>query len=224
MNSDDRIQSVDISSSSLQIDIDIAGTPISDFPKVALDITKKVIPIVEADNDNFTVFINLVDMVSNELIRKSRWPLGTGDRDYISTYYYDETGSLDSSIFSFSQGVTVDRSELEGSNSDNNTDSSSIQSPTLGERNALNSARSYLNYSAFSRSGLIKQLEFEGYTTDEATYAVNNVGADWNEQAEKMAQAYLDYSSFSRQGLIDQLVFEGFTRAQAEHGVQAVGY
>lgn len=95
---------------------------------------------------------------------------------------------------------------------------------TIGEQNALSTAMDYLDYSGFSYSGLIDQLEFEGYTTEEATYAADNCGADWNEQAARMAQDYLNSSSFSRQGLIDQLVFEGFTQEQAEHGVSAVGY
>lgn len=71
---------------------------------------------------------------------------------------------------------------------------------------------------------LVGQLEFEGYTHEEATFAADNCGADWNEQAAKCAQNYLEYSSFSRQGLIDQLVFEGFTYEQAEYGVSAAGY
>ena len=85
-------------------------------------------------------------------------------------------------------------------------------------------AKRYLDYTAFSYSGLIEQLEYEGYSTEEATYAVDNCGADWNEQAALKAQDYLDYASFSRSGLIDQLLFEGFTSEQAEYGVTAVGY
>ena len=95
---------------------------------------------------------------------------------------------------------------------------------TIGEKNALSKALSYLDYSAFSYSGLVKQLEFEGFTHQEAVYGVDNSGADWNEQAALKAQSYLDYSAFSRQGLIDQLEFEGFTSEQAEYGVKAVGY
>ncbi len=95
---------------------------------------------------------------------------------------------------------------------------------TIGQKNALKKAGAYLDYSAFSYSGLIKQLKYEGFSTEEATYAVNNCGADWNEQAAVKAQAYLDYSSFSRSSLIEQLEYEGFTKKQAEHGVNAVGY
>lgn len=96
--------------------------------------------------------------------------------------------------------------------------------PTTGERNALGRAHEYLNYSAFSYSGLIDQLKYEGFSDSEAQYAADHCGADWNEQAAKRAAEYLDYSSFSRSGLIEQLEYEGFTRSQAEYGVTAVGY
>jgi hypothetical protein len=70
---------------------------------------------------------------------------------------------------------------------------------------------------------LIGQLEFEGFSTADATYGVDAQKADWNVQAAKSAKSYLKYSSFSRIGLIDQLVFEGFTQAQAEYGVSTTG-
>lgn len=104
--------------------------------------------------------------------------------------------------------------------------STSIVEPplTFGQQNALSKAYDYLDYSAFSHDGLIEQLSFEGFSTEEATYAADNCGADWNEQAALKAQEYLDYSSFSRDGLIEQLEFEGFTSSQASYGVDAVGY
>ncbi len=95
---------------------------------------------------------------------------------------------------------------------------------TMGQKNALQTAGQYLDYSAFSYKGLVEQLEFEGYSNADAVWAVDRCGADWNEQAAKSAKSYLEYSSFSRQGLIDQLVFEGFSVEQASYGVSAVGY
>ena len=95
---------------------------------------------------------------------------------------------------------------------------------TTGERNAREMAADYLDYSSFSRSGLIDQLKYEGFTTAQAEYGVDAQGANWNAQAALMAADYLDYSSFSRSGLIDQLKYEGFTTSQAEYGVNAVGY
>ena len=94
---------------------------------------------------------------------------------------------------------------------------------SLSQRNALNKAKDYLDYTAFSRTGLIKQLEFEGFSNADATWATDNCGADWNEQAYKKAKEYLDFTSFSHSGLIDQLEYEGFTSEQAEYGVNKVG-
>lgn len=95
---------------------------------------------------------------------------------------------------------------------------------TLSQKNAVKTAKSYLDYSGFSRQGLIEQLEFEGYSTEDSTYAVDNSGANWNEECAETAQNYLDYSSFSRDGLYEQLQFEGFTDEQINYGLSAVGY
>jgi colicin import membrane protein len=94
---------------------------------------------------------------------------------------------------------------------------------TVSQQNALRSADNYLEFAAFSRTGLIDQLEFEGFSTEDATWGVDRVTVDWNEQAADSAKAYLEFSSFSHSGLVDQLVFEGFTAEQAEYGVSQTG-
>ncbi|MET3903274.1 Ltp family lipoprotein [Paenarthrobacter sp. 4246] len=94
---------------------------------------------------------------------------------------------------------------------------------TVSQQNALRKATSYLEFTAFSYPGLIKQLEFEKYSTEDATWAADRVKVDWNQQAAKKAKNYLEFSSFSRAGLIDQLLFEGFTPEQAEYGVSQTG-
>jgi hypothetical protein len=94
---------------------------------------------------------------------------------------------------------------------------------TLEQENAIGTAGDYLDYSAFSRSGLIGQLKYEGYSTAVATFAVDHVTVNWNEQAYLSAKAYLDYTHFSRSGLIGQLKYEGFTTKQATYGVTKAG-
>ncbi len=47
---------------------------------------------------------------------------------------------------------------------------------TVSQRNALRSAESYLDFQGFSRKGLIKQLEFEGYTAEQAAFGVTSTG------------------------------------------------
>ena len=112
---------------------------------------------------------------------------------------------------------------LEPKDEENNAEESTT-TITIGQQNALDMAKDYLNYKAFSYSGLIKQLEYEKFSIEDASYAADNCEADWNEQAAKMAKEYIDYTSFSRDGLIDQLEHEGFTTEQAEHGATSVGY
>lgn len=101
---------------------------------------------------------------------------------------------------------------------------SNTSTATTGERNALSKAKDYLRYAAFSYSGLIEQLEYEGFTNSEAVYGADNCGADWDEQAVLKAAEYLDFTSFSRQGLIEQLEFEGFTHEQAVYGAEQNGF
>lgn len=87
------------------------------------------------------------------------------------------------------------------------------------QENAIRKAESYISYSSFSRTGLIEQLEYEGFSNEESTFAVDYIKVDWKEQAVLKADSYLEYSSFSKSGLIEQLVYEGFTNDEATHGV-----
>lgn len=95
--------------------------------------------------------------------------------------------------------------------------------PTTSQANALRMAKQYLQSMGFSYSGLVKQLEYEGFSNADAAYGADNCSADWNAQAAKVAQQYLDTMAFSRQSLIEQLEYDGFTSEQAAYGVSAVG-
>lgn len=94
---------------------------------------------------------------------------------------------------------------------------------TVSQQQALGDARDYLNVEHFSRTGLIKQLQFDGYSAADATYAADAVGADWMAEAAGAAADYLKVEHFSHSGLVKQLEFDGFTAAEAEHGTTSVG-
>jgi hypothetical protein len=98
-----------------------------------------------------------------------------------------------------------------------------LANATVSQKNALSKAKSYLSYTAFSHDGLVDQLVYEQFSTADATYGADNVGANWNEQAAKKAKDYMSHSSFSRGGLIDQLEYEKFTPDQATYGANSVG-
>lgn len=100
---------------------------------------------------------------------------------------------------------------------------------TTSQKNAILQAQSYLEFTPFSRSGLIEQLSSEygnGYDIEDAIFAVEYLESenkvDWNEQAIKQANSYLESSPFSRLGLIDQLSSEygsGYTIEEAENAI-----
>lgn len=115
-----------------------------------------------------------------------------------------------------SRGVAVSQ----GTDTNNNVNSSK---ETVSQRNAVSKAKSYISYSAFSREGLIAQLEYEKFSHEDAVYGADHCGANWNEQALKKAKSYLGHSAFSYQGLIDQLEYEKFTPEQAKYGVDRCG-
>jgi hypothetical protein len=100
---------------------------------------------------------------------------------------------------------------------------------TLAMQNALSAARDYLDFSAFSRQGLIDQLSSNygsGFKVEDATWAVDQLNTDWKEQAVRAAKEYLDFSPFSRQGLIDQLSSafgSKFTVEEATYAVNKIG-
>lgn len=125
--------------------------------------------------------------------------------DY-NNYDYDYDDYVDSNYDSDIGETTKD---------DNNLSSDKIS--------ALQKAKDYLAYSAFSKSGLIDQLQYEGFSEEDAKYAVDNCGADWDEQAKQKAIDYLHSTPFSKSGLADQLEYEGFSKEEAENAVDNCG-
>ena len=129
-----------------------------------------------------------------------------------------------SSVETTEEENTVDEaSTVEATTTEEQTEEVTEPALSVAQENAIRKAESYLQFSAFSKSGLIDQLEFEGFSTEEASFAVENIKVDWKEQAADKAQSYLDLSGFSRSGLIEQLEFEGFTTEEATYGVDKVG-
>ena len=97
------------------------------------------------------------------------------------------------------------------------------------QQQAVGSAESYLEFSGFSRQGLIDQLSSEygdQFSVEDATVAVDSLNVDWNAEAVESAQSYLEFSNFSCQGLIDQLSSEfgdQYTVEEATYGANQTG-
>lgn len=95
----------------------------------------------------------------------------------------------------------------------------SVAAPTSDRSQATSMAKSYLRSQGFSKSGLVEQLEYEGFSHSVAVWGASHAGANWLTQAVLVAKSYLRSQPFSRSGLLDQLEFEGFTHYQASYGV-----
>lgn len=93
----------------------------------------------------------------------------------------------------------------------------------VANNKALESAKSYVDMSGFSYEELISQLEYEGFTHDEAVSAADSCGADWNAEALESAKSYIEMSGFSYTSLVSQLEYEKFTHDQAVYGADNCG-
>lgn len=102
-------------------------------------------------------------------------------------------------------------------------DSTQVAPTTAEQKKALDAAANYVDTLSISRSGLIKQLKHDGYSTDVATYAADNCGANWQKEAKEMAEEYMDATTFTYEEMVTQLTSEGFTEDQAKLGARAAG-
>jgi hypothetical protein len=90
---------------------------------------------------------------------------------------------------------------------------------------AVERAKSYLESGAISKKGLVRQLEYEGFSRADAKFAVKYLAPDWDEEAVEAAENYVRFESFSKKSLIELLTTkELFTSPQAKLGARAVGF
>lgn len=100
---------------------------------------------------------------------------------------------------------------------------------SVAQKQAIGSAKNYIDVGAFSRAGLMHQLTSkygEGFSKSDAEFAVDHVKVSWNKEAVQAAENYLSTGNFSRAGLINQLTSQygdRFTHAQAVYAVDHVG-
>lgn len=167
------------------------------------------LPSIGVASDN----LDILDEIKIEMEENGEYVTVWNFADYIA-------GQVDSII----ENAENSSEENMSSSEEPSQESVQVYTPTMGEKNALGTAKDYLSFMCFSYKGLVEQLEFEKYSHEEAVYAADNCGADWNEQAAGSAKDYLDMMSFSRDSLIEQLEFEGFTHEQAVYGAEANGY
>lgn len=108
------------------------------------------------------------------------------------------------------------------------TASGADRSPS--EHKALAAAKRCLADQAYSKQGLIHQLESTpayGFSAQDAQAAVDHLPVNWQAQAVRAAQAYLATQDFSKKSLIRQLdspTGAEFTTAQAQSAVNSLHF
>ncbi len=94
--------------------------------------------------------------------------------------------------------------------------------PTTGQRNALEKANTYSSIMNMSKQGIYKQLTstVEGFTKEEAQYAVDNINADWSKNALEKAKTYQNTMKMSKNAIffIDTISFMHDNRRFAKRG------
>ena len=156
----------------------------------------------------------------NDTEKTSNALLASGDET--KTFSYDN-GQLSYDVTAMGITQTVKLEKMQEKKNQEEVSQSAVEAHTSEQSAALSKAFDYLEFSSFSYSGLVDQLEYEGFSTEDASWAADNCGADWNEQALQSAKNYLDYTAFSYTGLIGQLEYEGFTTDQATYGADNCG-
>lgn len=92
---------------------------------------------------------------------------------------------------------------------------------------ALLESQTLIEYGTYARQSLIASLSWEyggAFTLEEATYAADNVGADWNAEAVDAAEASLGiFDAPNCEEVVDYLTNDvGFTPEEAQYGAEAV--
>lgn len=168
-------------------------------------------------------------IASNE---NGTWYINNGFVDFNYTGYLKVNGTtymVNKGRVDISKPIEVAGSTVAGADATTseaqkpNTDAGINSSGTQSQQDALAIAVDYINQMAFSREWLIAQIETEGYNNEDATWAADHCGADWNEQAYKKAQEYLQLTTFTKDDMVTQLQFEGFTADQAAYGAEKAG-
>lgn len=157
-----------------------------------------------------------------------------------------ENGTPESGIVSFTKENVFISFSIDENNSmgiaallnEETSSESSIEEPLQEESStpdvpreylsALEKAKSYNEFSHMSKQGLYDQLTSEygeQFSAEAAQYAIDNLDADYMENALLKAESYLEMSGFSKQGLYDQLTSEygeRFTADEAQYAVDNV--
>ena len=97
--------------------------------------------------------------------------------------------------------------------------------PTIEQKNALAKAQSYSDLMHMSKAGIYQQLTSEygeGFSAEDAQYAIDNLNADYKANALAKAKSYQENMHMSKSRIYEQLISEygeGFTTEEAQYAI-----
>ncbi len=160
------------------------------------------------------------------------WGLYDANRRLVSSYngiasnnngtWYIKDGKVN---FGFDGELTVNGSTypVKGGKVDITAPKADPTQGTETQQKALEKAKEHIREMPLSYSSLQSLLISDNFTREDAAWACDHCGADWNEMARQKALENLNLTTFSHEDLVDQLIYEGFTREQAEYGATKAG-
>ena len=168
-------------------------------------------------NTNKKVEVTVTDFSTMEKVNVENWCRENKVNCKITDEYSD---TIEKGLF-VSQSIGANTTIYEGEKI--NIVYSLGKKPTNGETNALRKAESYSKTMYMSKQGIYNQLtsSFEGFSDEEAQYAIDNIKADWNKNALEKAKSYQQTMSMSKNAIYNQLTssFEGFTNEEAQYAI-----
>ena len=90
------------------------------------------------------------------------------------------------------------------------------------QESAVGRAKGNMRSGFYSLPGLIAQLETEGFAHDDAVFAAEYIGADFNAAALGQAKLYLNQGDYTKETLAAQLQTDGFTAEEADYAVSNI--
>lgn len=200
------------------------GNPVASFFVVQIRSTVALDWVTATEttiNNRSATVSNLVPGVGYEFRVAARSLYGTGEFSNSGLSYVGAGATTTTTTAISVGGASTTTTTIARTTSTTSTTTTTISSITVSQSQASRSAASYLRAMGFSRSGLIKQLQYEGFSLSDATYGADAQNANWSAQAVRVGASYLRSSSFSRSGLIRQLEYEGFSYSDAVYGTDA---
>lgn len=167
--------------------------------------------VLDGDSEKQGELLPQIDRITNTL-----------SNNYFDGYMPDSMLSLKAEVEEMREREEREAEEKKNAEEDEKAkeeEDAETESVSSEQSRAKSMAQRYLRTMSFSKSELKNQLVFEGFNDFDAQWAVDNIDADWNEQAVKKAEDYARLMDMSNQGLYDQLIFDGFTSEQAQHGI-----